>query len=109
MLTWDSYSFTRPLTSDGKPTRYLSVLSLLNKVGPTHRHDILKSVWHVTNLDYHEYYRGYMSSLFAAMRRKGIASYSAKTRKWSITEKGKKVLENAKREWGMRYAEDFWN
>lgn len=105
----NDYSFTRPLTADGKPTRYLSVLSLLNKVGPTHRHEILKSVWHVTNLDYHEYYRGYMSSLFASMRRKGIAEYSTKTRKWSITDNGKKVLENAKREWGMRYAEDFWN
>ena len=109
MITWDSYSFTRPLTSDGKPTRYLSVLSFLDKTGPTHRHDILKSVWHVTNLDYHEFYRGYMSTLFAAMRREGIASYSNKTRKWSITDKGKALLENAKGEWGKRYAEKLWN
>ena len=50
MLTWDSYSFTRPLTSDGKPTRYLSVLSLLNEDGPTNRHEILKSIWHIISL-----------------------------------------------------------
>jgi len=108
-MFWDNYSFTRPLNSDGKPTRYLSVLSLLNKVGPTHRHEILKDVWYVTNLDYHEYYRGYMSTLFAAMRRSGIVAYNSKTYKWSITKKGKDILECAKREWGMRYAEDFWH
>jgi predicted transcriptional regulator len=50
-----------------------------------------------------------MSSLFADMRRKGIASYNTKTRKWFITDKGKGLLENAKREWGKRYAEMFWN
>ena len=109
MLTWDSYSFTRPLTANGKPTRYISVLSFLDKLGPTHRHEILKSVWYVTNLDYHEYYRGYMSTQFAAMRRKGIVSYSNKTRKWSITDKGKALLENAKSEWGKRFAEKYWN
>lgn len=108
----DSYSFTRPLTTDGKPTRYLSILSMLNKLGPTSKCAILDHVW------YHDdgrasrdpyNWRGDRSSLFASMRRKGIAEYSTKTRKWSITEKGKKVLENAKCEWGMRYAEDFWN
>lgn len=104
----DSYSFTRPLTSDGKPTHYLSVLALLDK-GSVHRHEILKSVWHVTNMNYHEFYRGYMSTLFAAMRRHGIISYSTKTRKWSITDKGKTLLENAKGEWGRRYAEKLWN
>lgn len=108
MLTWDSYSFTRPLTSNGKPTRYLSVLSLLDKEGPTHRHDILKSVWRVANLDYHEFYRGYMSTLFAAMRRHGIVSYNNKTHKWSITDKGKALLESAKSEWGRDYAEKYW-
>lgn len=105
---WDNYSFTRPLTTNGKATRYLLVLSLLNTVGPTHRHEILKSVWHVTDLDYHDFYRGYMSTLFAAMRRNGIAEYSAKTRKWSITDKGKQILESAKKEWGKRYAEQYW-
>lgn len=105
----NSYSFTRPLMTDGKPTRYISVLSFLDKIGPTHRHEILKSVWHVTNKNYHEFYRGHMSTLFAAMRRSGIVDYNSKTYKWSITKKGKDILENAKREWGMRYAEDFWN
>lgn len=109
MPTWDSYSFTRPLTSDGKPTRYLSVLSLLNKVGPMHRHEILKNVWHVTNKDYHEFYRGYMSTLFAAMRRQGIVSYNHKTYKWFLTDKGRQILNNSKSEWGMRYAEKYWN
>lgn len=109
MLTWDSYSFTRPLTSNGKATKYLAVLSFLDKIGPTHRHEILKDVWHVTNKDYHEFYRGYMSTLFAAMRKSGIVSYDSKTYKWSITDSGKQLLENAKREWGKRYAENYWN
>lgn len=104
----DDYSFTRPLTTDGKPTRYLSVLSLLNEVGPTHRHDILKNIWHVTDLNYHEFYRGYMSALFAAMRRSGIVEYDHKTYKWSITSKGKQLLDNAKKEWGKRYAAKYW-
>lgn len=105
----NDYSFTRPLTANGKPTKYLSVLSLLNKVGPTHRHEILKSAWHVTNKSYHEYYRGYMSTLFAAMRRSGIIDYNPKTYKWSITKKGKDILENAKSEWGKRFAENYWH
>jgi hypothetical protein len=50
-----------------------------------------------------------MSSLFSAMRHKGIASYSAKTRKWSITNMGRDILENAKSEWGKRFAERLWN
>jgi len=104
----NDYSFTRPLTADGKATRYLSVLSLLNKVGPTHRHEILKSIWHLGSLPYHEFYRGYMSSLFASMRRSGIIEYDYKTYKWSITLKGKQLLDNAKKEWGKRYAEKYW-
>ena len=108
MFMWDSYSFNHPLTANGKPTKYLSVLSLLNKVGPTSKCEILDKVWHVgaTNSPY--MWRGHMSSLFAAMRRKGIAEYSTKTRKWSITDKGKFILENAKSEWGKRFAENYW-
>ena len=102
-------TFTRPLFANGKPTRYISVLEMLNANGPTHRHEILKSVWHVTDMDYHEYYRGYMSTLFASMRRKGIVAYNSKTYKWSITDSGKQLLENAKREWGRRYAEKYWD
>lgn len=108
-MIWNSYSFNHPLTANGKPTRYLSVLSFLNTVGPMHRHEILKSVWHVTNKDYHEFYRGYMSTMFAAMRRSGIVEYSNKTRKWSITGKGKVLLESAKSEWGKRFAERYWD
>lgn len=104
----NNYSFTRPLTINGKPTRYLSVLSLLNEAGPTHRHEILKNIWHVTDKDYHEFYRGYMSTLFASMRRNGIIEYNSKTYKWSITSKGKQTLESAKKEWGKRYAEKYW-
>ena len=104
----NDYSFTRPLTADGKATRYLSVLSLLNKVGPTHRHEILKSIWNIGSLPYHEFYRGYMSSLFASMRRNGIIEYDYKTYKWSITSRGKQLLDDAKKEWGKRYAEKYW-
>lgn len=104
----NEYAFTRPLMANGKPTRYISVLSFLDKLGPTHRHEILKSVWYVTNLDYHEYYRGYMSALFAAMRRSGIVDYDSKTYKWSITSKGKRLLDDAKKEWGKRYAAKYW-
>ena len=50
-----------------------------------------------------------MSSLFSAMNHFGIASYSARTRKWSITEKGRSILESAKSEWGKRFAERLWN
>lgn len=103
------YSFTRLLTSEGKPTRYISVLSFLDKSGPIHRHEILKSVWNVTNKSYHNFYRGYMSDLFSAMRKTGIVEYNSKTYKWSITKKGRDTLENAKREWGKRYAEAYWN
>lgn len=109
MSAWDSYSFGRPLHKSGKPTRYLSVLSFLDKTGPTHRHEILKSVWLVTNKDYHEFYRGHMSTLFAAMRRSRIVDYNPKTYKWSITKKGKDILESAKKEWGKRYAAEYWN
>ena len=102
-------TFTRPLFANGKPTRYISVLSLLNEDGPTHRHEILKSIWHIGNtLPYHEFYRGHMSTLFAAMHRKGIVEYDHKTYKWSITSKGKQLLEDAKKEWGRRYAEKYW-
>ena len=101
-------TFTRPLFADGKPTRYISVLSFLNTVGPTHRHEILKNVWLVADMDYHEFYRGYMSSLFASMRRSGIVEYDHKTYKWSITSKGKQLLDDAKKEWGKRYAEKYW-
>lgn len=105
----NDYSFTRPLTANGKATRYLSVLSLLNENGPTHRYEILKSVWHFgSTLPYHEFYRGYMSSLFASMRRNGIVEYDHKTYKWSITSKGKQLLEDAKKEWGKRYAAKYW-
>ena len=105
----NDYSFTRPLTAKGKATRYLSVLSLLNENGPTHRYEILKSVWHFgSTLPYHEFYRGYMSSLFASMRRNGIVEYDHKTYKWSITSKGKQLLEDAKKEWGKRYAAKYW-
>lgn len=102
-------TFTRPLFADGKPTRYIAVLSYLDNVGPKHRHDILKTVWNVTDMDYHEFYRGYMSTLFASMHRKGIVEYDHKTYKWSITDRGKKLLEDAKKEWGRRYAEKYWN
>ena len=104
----NDYSFTRPLTADGKATRYLSVLSLLNENGPTHRYEILKSIWHIGSLPYHEFYRGYMSSLFASMRRSEIVEYDYKTYKWSITSRGKQLLEDAKKEWGKRYATKYW-
>jgi DNA-binding PadR family transcriptional regulator len=104
----NDYSFTRPLATNGKPTRYISVLSFLDKSGPTHRHEILKNIWHVTNKDYHEFYRGHMSTLFASMRRNGIIEYNSKTYKWFITSKGKQMLESAKKEWGKRYAEKYW-
>ena len=105
----NDYSFTRPLTSNGKATRYLSVLSLLNENGPTHRYEILKSVWRFNStLPYHEFYRGQMSSLFASMRRSGIVEYDHKTYKWSITSKGKQLLDDAKKEWGKRYAAKYW-
>lgn len=105
---FNHYSFTRLLTSDGKPVHYVSVLTLLDK-GSTSKRTILEKVWHVENAYDTNMWRGHMSSLFADMRRKGIASYNTKTRKWSITDKGKDLLENAKREWGKRYAERFWN
>lgn len=105
-----NYSFTRPLTSTGKPTRYISVLSFLNKVGSVNRYEILRDVMGIENaVTNKDWYRGHMSSMFADMRRSGIVTYSNKTRKWSITQKGADLLERAKLEWGRRYAESYWN
>lgn len=109
MSAWDSYSFVCPLHKSGKPTRYLSALSLLDREGPTSKRTILEKVWHVENAYDPDMWRGHMSTTFAAMRRKGIASYNVKTRKWSITEKGKLTLDNAKSEWGKRFADLHWN
>lgn len=104
------YTFTHPITSSGKSTRYISVLAFLNKVGPVSRYEILRDVWGIKNaVAYKNWYRGHMSSLFADMRRSGIVSYSNKTKKWSIALKGYDLLESAKLEWGKRYAEDYWN
>ena len=108
---WNTYSFTHPLTADGKPTRYILILSLLNKC-PLRKCELLDAVWfngHARATKNPYAWRGYMSSLFSAMNHFGIASYSAKTRKWSITEKGRSILESAKSEWGKRFAERLWN
>jgi len=109
MSAWDSYSFTCPLTSDCKPTRYLSVLSLLDREGPTSKRTILDKVWHVKNAYDPYMWRGHMSTMFAAMHRKGIASYDRYSQRWSITEKGKRILENAKAAWGRKFADKYWN
>lgn len=102
-------TFTRPLFACGKPTRYISVLSLLNTNGPMNRYEILKHVWGIKNaVEHKEWYRGHMSSLFASMHRSGIVTYSNKTYKWSITDAGKHLLDKAKRDWGARYAEKYW-
>lgn len=104
------YTFTHPITSSGKSTRYLSVLSFLSKSGPVSRYEILRNVWDIKNAVYHkEWYRGHMSSLFADMRRSGIVSYNRKTKTWSITQEGTNLLESAKSEWGKRYAENYWS
>ena len=100
------YTWERLLTIDGRPTRYVSVLSVLANNGPTGKYDILKTVWNVKLPK--EHYRGHMSNLFASMRRGGIVVYDHRSRKWSITYKGISVLENAKREWGRRYADEYW-
>ena len=100
------YTWERLLTLDGRPTRYVSVLSVLAKNGPTGKYDILKTVWNVKFPK--EHYRGHMSNLFASMRRGGIVVYDHRSRKWSITYKGMSVLENAKRECGRRYADTYW-
>lgn len=103
-------TFKRPLFATGKPAKYIKVLSMLNTHGSTSRYKILEEVWGIRNAVYRkELYRGYMSSLFADMRRSGIADYSCKTHKWFITEKGKQLLESAKAEWGKRYADQYWN
>lgn len=102
-----NYSFTRPLTADGKPTRYLLVLSLLNKQS-LRKCELLEAVWGIKATKNPYYWRGHMSLLFSSMNQKDIAHYNAKTRKWSITEKGKSILENAKCEWGRRYAQNYW-
>ena len=105
-----SYTFTRPLTSAGKATRYLSVLSLLNKVGPISKYEILRDVWGIKNAVFDKcIYRGHMSDLFSAMRGYGIVVYSHKTKKWAITPKGSNLLESVKLEWGKRYAESYWD
>lgn len=104
-----SYSFNRPLTASGKPTRYISVLSLLNRLGPTNRYEILQTVWGIKNATTNKnLYRGHMSDLFAAMRNADLVKYDTKTYKWSITDRGHQVLEDAKYEWGKRYAENYW-
>ena len=100
------YSFTRPLTSDGKATLYLSVLSLIDNEGPMKKYDILKRVWGVTGPK--EAYRGHMSTTFSALHHLGVLDYSHKTYKWSLTNKGKQILENAKVDFGKRFAEKYW-
>lgn len=97
MSAWNSYSFSRPLYKSGKPTRYLSVLSLLDKQGPTSKREILDKVWCVIDPYNPNLWRGHMSTTFAAMRRKGVVVYNSKTRKWSITDLGKSVIESADR------------
>lgn len=108
---WNTYSFTRPLTSDGKPTYYISILALLDKQ-PLRKCELLDIVRfggrEIATKNPH-FWRGYMSSLFSAMNRKGIARYDAKTHRWFITDRGRDTLEDAKVEWGRRYAEKLWN
>lgn len=101
------YSFTRPLKSNGKATRYLSVLSLLDREGPMKKYDILKRVWNVNGPK--ELYRGHMSTTFSALHHLGVLDYNCKTHKWSLTSKGKQILENAKSASERRYAEIYWN
>ena len=96
MSAWNSYSFACPLHKSGKPTRYLTVLSLLDREGATSKRTILDKVWHVKNAYDPNMWRGHMSALFAAMRRESVASYDVHSHKWSITDKGKRILENAK-------------
>lgn len=101
------YSFTQPLKSDGKATRYLSVLALIDKEGPQKKYDLLRKVWGVKGPK--ELYRGHMSTTFSALHHLGVLDYNRKTYEWSLTNKGKTILENAKCEWGRRYAEKYWN
>lgn len=100
------YSFTRPLKSDGKATQYLSVLSLIDNEGPMKKYDILKRVWGVTGPK--ELYRGHMSTTFSALHHLGVLDYNRKTYKWSLTGKGKRILEDAKVAFGKRFAEKYW-
>ena len=100
------YSFTHPLTANGKATKYLTVLSLIETEGPQKKYDILKKVWGVKGPK--EFYRGHMSTLFSALHHLGVLDYNHSTYLWSLTNKGKQILENAKCEWGKRYAKNYW-
>lgn len=100
------YSFTQPLKANGKATKYLLVLSLIDNEGPQKKYEILRKVWGVKGNK--ELYRGHMSTTFSALHHCGVLDYNSKTYKWSLTNKGKLILENAKSEWGNKYADKYW-
>lgn len=104
---WGKYSFTQPLKHNGKAARYLSVLSLIDSEGPMEKYEILKKVWDVKGPK--EQYRGHMATTFSALHHFGVLDYNRKTYKWSLTNKGKQILEDAKVEFGKRFAEKYWN
>ena len=109
MSIFHDYSFTRPFTSAGKPARYISVLSWLNTTGPMSKRDLLKEIWHVPNPYNQNMWQGHMSDLFASMRRRKLIDYRCDDQKWRITDNGRKLLKDTKIEWGVQFAEHFWN
>lgn len=82
---WGKYSFSNP-TPD---TKYVEVLCLLYDAGfdGMSKEEVHKEMGWPTD-------RGNHSAMWTEMRDEGLVEYDTKTRRWYITDKGDKMLDD---------------